>query len=174
MADPDLTLLRDLLRNLRDDCGHHDAPETREEAEAGLAALDRLAARIRTPHPTALAIVLALDYIDGAAAAGEGGMSTGCELHATCRALIMHTEATPLSRTSPLCETVHSLRVALWMAAQVHGATLVGAKWESVGEPWEDREDSASRLRLLCHLLAGTVQTAAAVGDLRLLSAEGP
>lgn len=42
MADPDLTLIRDLLRNLRDDCGHHDAPETREEAEAALAALDAL------------------------------------------------------------------------------------------------------------------------------------
>ena len=41
-ADP--TPIRDLLRNLRDDCGHHDAPETREEAEAALAALDALAA----------------------------------------------------------------------------------------------------------------------------------
>lgn len=40
----DATIIRDLLRNLRDDCGHHDAPETREECEAALAALDRLEA----------------------------------------------------------------------------------------------------------------------------------
>ena len=38
----DPTPIRDLLRNLRDDCGHHDAPETRAEAEAALAALDAL------------------------------------------------------------------------------------------------------------------------------------
>jgi len=46
-ADP--TPIRDLLRNLRDDCGHHDAPETQEEAEAALAALDALVEERQLP-----------------------------------------------------------------------------------------------------------------------------
>ena len=45
MSARDATTIGDFLRCIRDDCGHQDAPDTRAEAEAALAALDRLEAR---------------------------------------------------------------------------------------------------------------------------------
>ena len=120
-------------------------------------------------------IALVLDYLDGAAKDGEGGMSTGCEIHATCRALVTGQREMGIDASdTPMLQLLATLRSAVVLAGQVHAQTLTGAVWESVGEPWEDREDSADRLRMLCHLLAGTVQTAAAVGEILLCDAEAP
>jgi hypothetical protein len=119
--------------------------------------------------PNASAVVLALEALDTAASAGRG-METGDEIHQSCRSLVMGDPATAdlMPADPPPLLVVVALRDSLLVAAQMHAVMLVGRKWETVSEPWEDRETTRGQMAHLAGLLAESVVMASALGVSRV------
>lgn len=110
---------------------------------------------------SAAAIVLALEAGARLAGSFDDGDWDLCR-----RLLIAPTVPAIDAGSDPALLHVGALRDAVLSAAAVHACMLPGCRWEPVGQPWEDREQSRHQLETLCNLMADAVSMARALGVL--------
>lgn len=113
-----------------------------------------------TPHTRASAIVLALEALDRSqdGEADEHALETGRRLITGACSPELH------AGSDPHLHYVCAMRDALLAACAVHAAMLPGARWEPMGEPWEDREGTRHHAARLADWFLDAILTAGACG----------
>lgn len=110
---------------------------------------------------------LAIAALDAAAAAEEGGMAPGCDVHRMARHLVLSGLGLGDYSSGPVgARAAVAAAVALRAQGRVYGGLLLGPEWLTAGSAEEDRDEARDNMRALCGVLGRTVNAAIIAGHL--------